>query len=110
MADETNSPRAPSTSTGVTVEDMQNYLAIDGDDDVLKSLIEYSEADAIGSIDSTIDISVYRALPIFNQAVRTLVDFNYYNRGALSGQQIAYPKSYQYMLNKIRWKVGQTNG
>lgn len=108
MANETNSPRAP--STGVTVEDMQNYLAVDGDDDVLKGLIEYSEADAIGSIDSTIAIEVYRALPIFNQAVRTLVDFNYYNRGALAGQQIAYPKSYQYMLNKIRWKVGQTNG
>ena len=104
MADETNSPRAP--STGVAIGDMQDYLAIDGDDDVLKSLIE----DARGSIDSTIDIEIYRKLPIFNQAVRTLVDFNYYNRGALSGQQIAYPKSYQYMLNKIRWKVGQTNG
>lgn len=108
MADETNSPRAP--STGVTVADMQDYLAIDGDDGVLKELIDYSEADAIGSIDSAVDIAVYRALPIFNQAVRTLVDFNYYNRGALSVQQIAYPKSYQYMLNKIRWKVGQTNG
>lgn len=108
MADEINSPRAP--STGVTVGDMQNYLAIDDDDGVLQELINYSEADAIGSIDSTIDIEVYRALPIFNQAVRTLVDFNYYNRGALAGQQIAYPKSYQYMLNKIRWKVGQTNG
>ncbi|USI45471.1 head-tail connector protein [Leuconostoc mesenteroides] len=110
MADETNSPRAPSTSTGVTVGDMQEYLAIDGDDDVLKSLIDYAEEDARGSIDSTIDIEIYRKLPIFNQAVRTLVDFNYYNRGALSGQQIAYPKSYQYMLNKIRWKVGQING
>jgi len=110
MADETNSPRAPSTSTGVTVGDMQEYLAIDGDDDVLKSLIGYAEEDARGSIDSTIDIEIYRKLPIFNQAVRTLVDFNYYNRGALSGQQIAYPKSYQYMLNKIRWKVVGTNG
>lgn len=108
MADETNSPRAP--SAGVTVGDMQNYLAIDGDDDVLKSLIDYAEEDARGSIDSTIGIEAYRTLPIFNQAVRTLVDFNYYNRGALSGQQIAYPKSYQYMLNKIRWKVGQANG
>lgn len=76
MADETNSPRAPSTSTGVTVGDMQDYLAIDGDDDVLKSLIGYAEEDARGSIDSTIDIEIYRKLPIFNQAVRTLVDFN----------------------------------
>ncbi|MCP1275497.1 head-tail connector protein [Leuconostoc citreum] len=108
MADETNSPRAP--STGIGASDIQDYLAIDGDEDVLKSLIEYAEEDARGSIDSSIDIEVYRKLPIFNQAVRTLVDFNYYNRGALSGQQIAYPKSYQYMLNKIRWKVGKING
>lgn len=105
MADETNSPRAP--STGVTVADMQDYLAIDGDETVLQELIDYAEADAIGSINSRIDVEVYRKLPIFNQAIRTLVDFNYYNRGALSGQQIAYPKSYQYMLNKIRWKVGK---
>jgi len=108
MADETNAPRAP--STGVTVENMQDYLAIDGDDDILKELIAYAEEDARGSIDSSIDIEEYRKLTIFNQAVRTLVDFNYYNRGALSGQQIAYPKSYQYMLNKIRWKVGKPNG
>jgi len=108
MADETNSPRAP--STGVTAENMQDYLAIDGDDDILKELIAYAEEDARGSIDSSIDIEEYRKLTIFNQAVRTLVDFNYYNRGALSGQQIAYPKSYQYMLNKIRWKVGKPNG
>lgn len=105
MADETNSPRAP--STGVTVADMQDYLAIDGDETVLQELIDYAEADAIGSINSGIDVEVYRKLPIFNQAIRTLVDFNYYNRGTLSGQQIAYPKSYQYMLNKIRWKVGK---
>lgn len=105
MADETNSPRAP--STGVTVANMQGYLAIDGDETVLQELIDYAEADAIGSINSEIDVEVYRKLPIFNQAIRTLVDFNYYNRGALSGQQIAYPKSYQYMLNKIRWKVGK---
>lgn len=105
MADETNSPRAP--STGVTVANMQDYLAIDGDETVLQELIDYAEADAIGSINSVIDVEVYRKLPIFNQAIRTLVDFNYYNRGALSGQQIAYPKSYQYMLNKIRWKVGK---
>lgn len=108
MADETNSPCAP--SIGVTIGDMQDYLAIDGDDGVLKELIDYAEEDARASIDSTIDIEIYRKLPIFNQAVRTMVDFNYYNRGALSGQQIAYPKSYQYMLNKIRWKVGQKNG
>lgn len=105
MADETNSPRAP--STGVTVANMQDYLAIDGDETVLQELIDYAEADAIGSINSEIDVEVYRKLPIFNQAIRTLVDFNYYNRGVLSGQQIAYPKSYQYMLNKIRWKVGK---
>lgn len=103
MAD--NDPRAP-----VTVADMQEYLAIDGDDVVLQNLIDYAEEDARSSIDSSIDISIYRQLTIFNQAVRTLVDFNYYNRGALSGQQIAYPKSYQYMLNKIRWKVGKLNG
>lgn len=108
MADETNAPRAP--VNGVTVENMQDYLAIDGDDDVLGSLIEYAEEDARGSIDSLIDIEEYRKLPIFNQAVKTLVDFNYYSRGALSGQQISYPKSYQYMLNKIRWKVGKPNG
>ncbi|MCT8389578.1 phage gp6-like head-tail connector protein [Leuconostoc holzapfelii] len=100
-----NDPRAP-----VTVSDMQEYLAIDGDDVVLQNLIDYAEEDARSSIDSSIDISIYRQLTIFNQAVRTLVDFNYYNRGALSGQQIAYPKSYQYMLNKIRWKVGKLNG
>ena len=54
---------------------------------------------------ASIDLEKYREYKLFNQAVKTLVDFTYYNRGNLGEQKIAYPPSYQYMINGIRWKI-----
>lgn len=105
---------------GVTPEDMQQYLNLDtnGDASVLADMISTAEEAIIGAIDDTIAVEVYRKYPLFNQAVRVLVDFMYYSRGTLSDQSKAYPPSYAYMINSIRWKIqrdqaakaGGTNG
>ncbi|KRM09540.1 hypothetical protein FD16_GL001769 [Paucilactobacillus suebicus DSM 5007 = KCTC 3549] len=91
----------------VSVADMQAYLNLDSDEDadVLQSLIDVAEIDIQGSIDDNIELEKYREYKLFNQAVKTLVDFTYYNRGNLGEQKIAYPPSYQYMINGIRWKI-----
>lgn len=104
-----------SDNQGVTVDDMRAYLRLDEDSDtdtVLQHLIDAAEASTCGAIDTNIAIDTYRGYPMFNQAVRVLVDFNYYNRGQLSQNTLAYPPSYQYMLNSIRFKVkgSDTNG
>lgn len=95
------------TNNAVSAADMQAYLNLDSDEDtaVLQSLIDVAEADIKGSIDDNIDLEKYREYKLFNQAVKTLVDFTYYNRGNLGEQKIAYPPSYQYMINSIRWKI-----
>lgn len=95
------------TDQGVTPEDMQQYLNLDtdGDASVLAGMISTAEEAIIRAIDDTIDVGIYRAYPLFNQAVRVLVDFMYYSRGTLSDQNKAYPPSYAYMINSIRWKI-----
>ena len=92
---------------GVTPEDMQQYLNLDtdGDASVIAGMISTAEEAITGAIDDTIDVKVYRTYPLFNQAVRVLVDFMYYSRGTLSDQSKAYPPSYAYMINSIRWKI-----
>ena len=89
---------------GVTPEDMQQYLNLDtnGDASVLADMISTAEEAIIGAIDDTIAIEVYRTYPLFNQAVRVLVDFMYYSRGTLSDQSKAYPPSYAYMIKQQR--------
>lgn len=91
----------------VTPEDMQQYLNLDtnGDASVLAGMISTAEEAIIGAIDDTIAVEVYRKYHLFNQAVRVLVDFMYYSRGTLSDQSKAYPPSYAYMINSIRWKI-----
>lgn len=98
-------------ATGVSVQDMQKYLNLDDnvDNEVLESLISAAEEDIIGNIDPDIDISEYRKYKLFNQAVKVFVDFNYYNRGELATVQTAYPPSYLYMINSIRWKIRRAN-
>lgn len=95
------------TDQRVTPEDMQQYLNLDtdGDASVLAGMIGTAEEAIIGAIDDTIDVDIYRTYPLFNQAVRVLVDFMYYSRGTLSDQNKAYPPSYAYMINSIRWKI-----
>ncbi|MEA0972222.1 head-tail connector protein [Lacticaseibacillus paracasei] len=101
MADETTD------TVGVTADDMQSYLNLDtdGDAQILNSLIKTAESAVMNAIDDTIAVEVYRTYPLFNQAVRVLVDFMYYSRGTLSDQSKAYPPSYAYMINSIRWKI-----
>lgn len=101
MADETTD------TVGVTTDDMQSYLNLDSDGDtsILKGLISTAESAVMNAIDDTIAVEAYRTYPLFNQAVRVLVDYMYYSRGALSDQNKAYPPSYAYMINSIRWKI-----
>lgn len=101
MADETTD------TVGVTADDMQSYLNLDSDGDtsILEGLISTAESAVMNAIDDTIAVEVYRTYPLFNQAVRVLVDYMYYSRGALSDQNKAYPPSYAYMINSIRWKI-----
>ncbi|AAT36492.1 MULTISPECIES: head-tail connector protein [Lactobacillaceae] len=101
MADET------ADTVGVTADDMQSYLNLDSDGDasILEGLISTAESAVMNAIDDTIAVEVYRTYPLFNQAVRVLVDFMYYSRGTLSDQSKAYPPSYAYMINSIRWKI-----
>lgn len=101
MADETTD------TVGVTADDMQSYLNLDtdGDTKILNSLINTAESAVMNAIDDTIAVEVYRTYPLFNQAVRVLVDFMYYSRGTLSDQTKAYPPSFAYMINSIRWKI-----
>lgn len=94
-------------TVGVTADDMQSYLNLDtdGDASILEDLISTAENAVMNAIDDTIAVEVYRKYPLFNQAVRVLVDFMYYSRGTLSDQIKAYPPSYAYMINSIRWKI-----
>lgn len=94
-------------TVGVTADDMQSYLNLDtdGDASILEGLISTAESAVMNAIDDTIAVEVYRTYPLFNQAVRVLVDFMYYSRGTLSDQIKAYPPSYAYMINSIRWKI-----
>lgn len=98
---------ADTDATGVSVQNMQEYLNLDAneDADLLKDLIDMAEADIVGNIDSTVSLDIYRGYKLFNQAVKTIVDFTYFNRGNLATQQLAYPASYAYMLNGIRYKI-----
>ncbi|GEK28516.1 head-tail connector protein [Furfurilactobacillus siliginis] len=92
-------------SDGVTVENMQQYLNVDGDDTILQDLINMAEKDVQGAIASDIDLEKYRKYDLFNQAVRVMVDFTYFGRGELAKTGLAYPPSYLYMINGIRWKI-----
>ncbi|KRN36114.1 head-tail connector protein [Lactiplantibacillus plantarum] len=99
--------------SGVTVENMQDYLNVDGDESVIQSLISMAESDVIGNIDDTIPVETYRKYYQFNQAVRVMVDFMYFNRGNLgvtyssgnNASQVPYPAPYLYLINGIRWKI-----
>ena len=66
--------------SGVTVENMQDYLNVDGDESVIQNLILMAESDVIGNIDDTIPVETYQKYYQFNQAVRVMVDFMYFNR------------------------------
>ncbi|MGV0167607.1 head-tail connector protein [Furfurilactobacillus sp. WILCCON 0119] len=96
---------ADEEAIGVTVANMQQYLNVDGDDEILQQLINMAEEDVMGAIDDMIDVKKYRKFERFNQAVRVLVDFTYFGRGELTTTGLAYPPSYLYMINGIRWKI-----
>ncbi|EJN93117.1 head-tail connector protein [Oenococcus oeni] len=101
MADDSAvTPVAP-----VTPAIMQDYLKVEADESVLQDLITTSEIETQNAINSDIPLTVYRTYSVFNQAVKTLVDFLYFSRGDQSDQKVAYPLSYQFLLNNLRWKV-----
>ncbi|KRO14236.1 hypothetical protein IV64_GL001720 [Lactiplantibacillus xiangfangensis] len=92
---------------GVSPKDMQDYLSLDDDVDtsILKDLIEEAEDGIISDIGLDVNVDKYRSYKQFNQAVKTMVDFNYFNRGNLAELKLAYPPSYLLMINRIRWKI-----
>ncbi|WP_338209313.1 head-tail connector protein [Lactiplantibacillus paraxiangfangensis] len=92
---------------GVTPKDMQNYLALDDDVDtsVLQDMIDEAESGIMSDIGLDVDAEKYRKYKQFNQAVKTMVDFNYFNRGNLAEMKLAYPPSYLLMINRLRWKI-----
>lgn len=96
-------------ANGVTLADMQEYLAVDGDENLITNLIATAESVSIASIGGTKTIDYYRSLPNFNQAVRILVDFWFFNRGLTDSIELAYPHTYQMLLNTIRFKVGDSD-
>lgn len=101
-----------SDTSGVTVEDLREYIGNPNlSDDYLKRLIADSEANAMGTIDDSISIEEYRKYHDFNQAVRILCDFENWARGQHTSLTMAYPPSYVYRLNQVRYKIlGEKDG
>lgn len=99
-----------SETAGVSVEDMQEYLRVDGDEQVISNLIAVSERLIMDAIEPKEKIEEYRKYPQFNQAVKVMVDYQYFSRGQLSSQSEQWPASFKLMLNSIRWQVIRNYG
>lgn len=86
----------------VTVDDMQDYMAVDTDTDknVIQGLINSAEIEISSMVSTTINLDFLRSQPLFNTAVRTLVDFWYFNRGNNGGTR-EYPAGFSEMVNRI---------
>jgi uncharacterized phage protein (predicted DNA packaging) len=97
-------------TTGVTVADMQEYLRVDGDEQIISNLIITAEQLIVSAIEPNEKIEEYRKYPQFNQAVRVMVDYQYFGRGQLSSQTDQWPTSFKMMLNSIRWQVIRNYG
>ncbi|WEV36219.1 head-tail connector protein [Lactobacillus sp. ESL0677] len=97
-------------STGVTVADMQEYLRVDGDEKIIQNLITVSENAIMNAIEPKYKVDEYRKLPQFNQAVRVLVDYQYFSRGLLSSQTVQWPESVKMLVNSFRWQVIRAYG
>ncbi len=86
----------------VTVEDMQDYMAVDADTDktVIQNLIDSAGVTIASMVSSTLSVDILSTQPLFNTAVRTLVDFWYFNRGNNGGTR-EYPAGFSEMINRI---------
>lgn len=95
------------TPEKVTVKIMQDYLDLDDgmDNDILSGFINTAGEMVQGDISYEIPLKFYEKYFRFNQAVKILVDFWYYNRGNLTGSSYPYPPSYRRMVNSMRWKI-----
>lgn len=96
---------------GVTVDDLREYIGNPAlSDHYLQTLISDSEANAKGAIDDSVPIETYRKYPDFNQAVRILADFENWARGQHTTLSIAYPRSYLYRINSVKYKILGSKG
>jgi len=86
----------------VTVEDMQDYMAVDADTDktVIQNLIDSAGVTIASMVSSTLSVDILSTQPLFNTAVRTLVDFWYFNRGN-NGSKREYPAGFSEMVNRL---------
>lgn len=86
----------------VTVDDMQDYMAVDADTDknVIQNLINSAEIEISSMVSASISLETLRDQSLFNTAVRTLVDFWYFNRGN-NGSTREYPAGFKEMVNRI---------
>lgn len=92
-------------STGVTVDDLRDYLASDAPDEFLQRLIDEAEYDAHHIVGDDIPIELCRKNRDFNQAVRILADYDNASRGAQDSQAHAYPRSFLYRMNQCKWAL-----
>ena len=92
-------------STGVTVDDLRDYLASDAPDEFLQRLIDEAEYDAHHIVGDDIPIERCRQNRDFNQAVRILADYDISSRGAQDSQAHAYPRSFLYRMNQCKWTL-----
>ena len=92
-------------ATGVTVDDLRDYLASDAPDDFLQKLIDEAEANAHYIVGEDVPIEICRKNQDFNQAVRILADFDNASRGAQDSQAHAYPRPFLYRMNQCKWAL-----
>lgn len=91
----------------VTVEELQEELHIDGEEGILKSLIEEGQEYVRGAIDYDIPLETYEEYPLFNRAVKTYATGYYYDRSTGIGAN----KGLMAMINVLRGRMwGGSNG
>ncbi|WP_288528286.1 head-tail connector protein [uncultured Secundilactobacillus sp.] len=91
----------------VTVEQIQNELHIDGEDDLLQSLITEGEDYIRSAVNYRVPITRYEQYPLFDRAVKTYVSSYYYDRSSGVGSN----KGLVMMINHLRGRIwGEEDG
>lgn len=67
----------------ITVSEIQNSLRLDGsiDTDLIQRYINTAENYVKNAVNSSVDLSIYRQIDVFNSAVALLTEFYYQSRG-----------------------------
>ncbi|GAY74347.1 head-tail connector protein [Lentilactobacillus kosonis] len=87
----------------VTVEQVQTELHIDGEEEILQSLITEGQDYIRSAVDYNISIEDYEKYPLFDRAVKTYVSSYYYDRSTGVGTS----KGLAMMINHLRGRMWQ---